>query len=572
MRAPLGLSLALLAAACGSRAPAPSRPLHARLGGGTAALVAGVPLPASLVGQVAGAEQIDPPTALDRLIADALAAAGAKAAGADRAPSTRWALETIVARAAASRVRLDAHRTPPDGRGGRGPHRRALARVRSPGAGEGLSTPISSFGRKTPHSSTARVRSRRSSPPWEATATSVEDFEARAKALTSWPSRTEVRGTPSFVADGRIAEGEPGPLAPSFVKGAFALQKAGRFTSGVVESPFGWHVIRLVERRPAENRPRRPAAHHRRRRDLRAPRPRSAARAPRLPRRCRAYRAPPGRGDPHGPSLLERRPVKSPKTRSRPRAGATAGPARDTEASPFSGILSDLVARVPGAFGAVMVDGDGEAVDYTGRVEPYDLKLAGAHWQIVLREFRALGTTLPIGTPRGLMVRGARKSFIAHALPGRLRRRPAPWSPRRLDRRHPSLRRLRAGARDRSRMANPRALGCLVRARGRLRPNRSGRPTPASATVPRKARSKFFGKDLRGCPREKTVGASGSNGSSRSRWSGNRGALVRRRKPRNLPHGPGPPRSPRAWIGFHAPLSAFTRDFPQTSEPSHFVR
>jgi hypothetical protein len=74
---------------------------------------------------------------------------------------------------------------------------------------------------------------------------------------------------------------------------------------------------------------------------------------------------------------------------------------------------------VPGAFGAVLVDRDGEAVDYAGRADPYDLKLAGAHWQIVLRELRALAEAHPraVGTPRSIVVRGGRRSFIAHALP-----------------------------------------------------------------------------------------------------------------------------------------------------------
>ena len=39
-----------------------------------------------------------------------------------------------------------------------------------------------------------------------------------------------------------------------FAKGAFALKRAGE-TSGVVESSFGWHVIRLIERRPPKTVP-----------------------------------------------------------------------------------------------------------------------------------------------------------------------------------------------------------------------------------------------------------------------------------------------------------------------------
>jgi predicted regulator of Ras-like GTPase activity (Roadblock/LC7/MglB family) len=79
--------------------------------------------------------------------------------------------------------------------------------------------------------------------------------------------------------------------------------------------------------------------------------------------------------------------------------------------------LSDFIARVPGASGAVLVDFDGEAVDYAGRVDPFDLKLSGAHWQIILRQLVALSKKVNLGGPRALAVRGSHRSFIAHTLP-----------------------------------------------------------------------------------------------------------------------------------------------------------
>ena len=106
-------------------------------------------------------------------------------------------------------------------------------------------------------------------------------------------------------------------------------------------------------------------------------------------------------------------------TRSRRRSRSRTAPthSRDNEASSFSPILMDFVARVPGAAGAVLVDVDGEAVDYAGRGNPFDLKLAGAHWQIVLREVLAVAELRGLGAPRALAVRGERRSFIIHALP-----------------------------------------------------------------------------------------------------------------------------------------------------------
>jgi hypothetical protein len=110
--------------------------------------------------------------------------------------------------------------------------------------------------------------------------------------------------------------------------------------------------------------------------------------------------------------------VSAPSGR-RPRSRARAAPAhsRDNEASSFTPILFDFMARVPGAVGVVLVDIDGEAVDYAGRRDPFDLKLAGAHWQIVLRDLLALTALRQLGTPQALLVRGERRSFIVHALP-----------------------------------------------------------------------------------------------------------------------------------------------------------
>ena len=102
---------------------------------------------------------------------------------------------------------------------------------------------------------------------------------------------------------------------------------------------------------------------------------------------------------------------------SRTRAQAVASAGRENDASPFTPILFDFIARVPGAIGAVLVDRDGEAVNYAGRVDAYDVKLAGAHWQIVLQETGALSARRSLGVPRVLAVRGERRSFIAHALP-----------------------------------------------------------------------------------------------------------------------------------------------------------
>ena len=107
----------------------------------------------------------------------------------------------------------------------------------------------------------------------------------------------------------------------------------------------------------------------------------------------------------------------SPKPR-RARSKAPPKHARDMEASPFAAILAELVRRLPGARAAVLVDHDGECVDYTGDVEPFELKILGAHWRIVLDQ--ATASLAPrSGALEVLVIRGANKSVIVRALPER---------------------------------------------------------------------------------------------------------------------------------------------------------
>jgi hypothetical protein len=91
-----------------------------------------------------------------------------------------------------------------------------------------------------------------------------------------------------------------------------------------------------------------------------------------------------------------------------------AGPQRDQHESAFSSILSMLVARVPGARGAALVDSEGETVDYAGRAKPYDVRVAAAHWRIVLDEARGAPGLSDV---RSIAVRAARASYLIQALP-----------------------------------------------------------------------------------------------------------------------------------------------------------
>ncbi len=51
---------------------------------------------------------------------------------------------------------------------------------------------------------------------------------------------------------------------------------------------------------------------------------------------------------------------------------------------PFKAVLNQLLEDIPGAQGVVIVDWEGEAVDYVSCLDDYDLKLIGAHSGIIL--------------------------------------------------------------------------------------------------------------------------------------------------------------------------------------------
>jgi hypothetical protein len=90
------------------------------------------------------------------------------------------------------------------------------------------------------------------------------------------------------------------------------------------------------------------------------------------------------------------------------------GAHRDQRESAFAKILASFVSRVPGAHAAALVDSEGETVDYAGDATPFDLRVAAAHWRIVLDEAAAQASMRPM---RLLIVRAARKSYVATTLP-----------------------------------------------------------------------------------------------------------------------------------------------------------
>jgi hypothetical protein len=86
--------------------------------------------------------------------------------------------------------------------------------------------------------------------------------------------------------------------------------------------------------------------------------------------------------------------------------------------TPFTTILRQHVDATPGAMGAALVDGDGEAVDYAGdAIDPFDLKIAAAHWRIVLSDIQRGKLTEQGGPTVRLIVLTERRGFLLTALP-----------------------------------------------------------------------------------------------------------------------------------------------------------
>lgn len=102
----------------------------------------------------------------------------------------------------------------------------------------------------------------------------------------------------------------------------------------------------------------------------------------------------------------------------RPRNSTRRPPApRDMDASPFQRLLAELIARLPGAFASALVDPEGETVDYAGSLPPFDIKVAAAHWRIVLAQMGELERDDRLGPTRSLAVRAGRQSILLRALP-----------------------------------------------------------------------------------------------------------------------------------------------------------
>ena len=111
------------------------------------------------------------------------------------------------------------------------------------------------------------------------------------------------------------------------------------------------------------------------------------------------------------PSSHERDTSHSPFAEPKSSRGSRRAAPRDQDTSTFTQILERLLGSVSGSVAAALVDGLGETVDYAGAIDAFEIKVAAAHWQIVVRE---IDETL--GSIRQLTVRARGKSFVVRPL------------------------------------------------------------------------------------------------------------------------------------------------------------
>jgi hypothetical protein len=85
---------------------------------------------------------------------------------------------------------------------------------------------------------------------------------------------------------------------------------------------------------------------------------------------------------------------------------------------PFNYLLTNLLVDVPHAVGAILVDPEGEAVEWVTRHgDPFDLKVEGAYHGIFMRRLEELTADSKVGPVHSFILEGSQLVTLTQALP-----------------------------------------------------------------------------------------------------------------------------------------------------------
>lgn len=251
----LACALAIAGLSCGQTRTGGGEPPEeaAALGGELAARVGDEAIPLSLVQKVAAQQRIEPREALRRLVDDAVAAQAARGRGYDRTLPARWRLMAVRARFTADRALAEA-------KTGGDPTDAEIARlselywreVDRPEAVRVVHAVV-----RRPKDASKLEEARALAAQIREAVADVEGSDAFLKSASAVPHPKDLevvaQPLPPFTDDGWGTEGD-GRMDPAFAKASHAIGAVGA-TSDLVETSFGWHVIRLLERIPEARMP-----------------------------------------------------------------------------------------------------------------------------------------------------------------------------------------------------------------------------------------------------------------------------------------------------------------------------